>query len=112
MAWVLRESITNVLRHARAQHVFVTLRAEGGCATLEVADDGQGVAIIAGQGIRGMRERVVALGGKLVVEPGTAGGTRVRASIPWPAVMGAGESRLITRASAPPFPLPAGGRFA
>lgn len=79
-SWVLREAITNVLRHAGASEVSVTIIP----GSLIVADDGRGPAsdapahgAIEGNGVRGMRERAAAAGAALEFGPGPAGGTRV-----------------------------------
>ena len=65
LALALREAVTNVVRHAAARRCNVSLkRGESGC-TLEVADDGRGAAGPEGNGLRGMRERLEALGGSL-----------------------------------------------
>ncbi len=82
LAWVLRECVTNILRHAQASHVAIRVRSADRQVVLEVTDDGRGSAGPEGQGIRGMRERMVALGGGLAIETSDAGGTRVRASVP------------------------------
>ncbi len=76
---VLREAVTNVVRHARATTCRVALGRVDGFCQLEVADNGVGGAG-AGNGLRGMRERVEALGGELVRE--ISGGTRLRIRIP------------------------------
>jgi two-component system sensor histidine kinase DesK len=73
MAWVLRESVTNVVRHARAHAVVIELGPNG----ITVTDDGQGCTGDEGNGLRGMRERVRGAGGTLEVTPVTPG-TRVR----------------------------------
>lgn len=73
-AWVLREAVTNVVRHSDAQRCTVTL----GPDRLVVLDDGRGIDPEAcGNGLRGVRERVDATGGALVVGPDGAGGTRL-----------------------------------
>lgn len=77
MAWVLRESITNVVRHAQAQGVVIEL----GPAGITVTDDGAGCSGSEGNGLRGMRERVGGAGGTLDVAPATPG-TRVRVALP------------------------------
>ena len=61
----LREAVTNILRHAGAQVCRIRLQREDGYCTLEIADDGRGSSAREGQGLRGMRERVEALGGSL-----------------------------------------------
>ena len=77
MAWVLRESVTNVVRHARADAVVIELGADG----ITVTDDGRGCTGTEGNGLRGMRERVTGVGGTLEVTPATPG-TRVRVALP------------------------------
>jgi two-component system sensor histidine kinase DesK len=83
---VLQESLTNVARHAHAGHVSVTLAIEEARAHLRVEDDGVGAgpadAGSAGFGIRGMRERVEQLGGRLVFASKRAEGTQVTAIVP------------------------------
>jgi two-component system sensor histidine kinase UhpB len=76
---VAQESLTNVLRHARAGSAHVRLAADGARLRLTVEDDGVGAGVAArsGGGIRGMRERALAAGGVLVVEEREGGGTRV-----------------------------------
>lgn len=79
LAWVLRESVTNVVRHAGAATVVIELAPSG----LVVADDGVGFAAapaVEGNGLRGMRERVLAAGGTLSVS-GSAG-TRIEVVLP------------------------------
>ena len=75
--WVLREAVTNVVRHSRAQHVVVTL----GARSIEVADDGRGGLSSPGNGLTGLRERLAAAGGTLTCS-GRLSGWRVRADVP------------------------------
>ena len=66
LAMVIREGVTNIVRHARATECELSLRQEDGSAELRIADNGCGVKGAAeGLGLRGMRERVQALGGTL-----------------------------------------------
>ena len=65
---MVREAVTNIVRHAGARHCRVALDRDGGELRLEIADDGRGAAAVEGNGIRGMRERVEALGGSLRLE--------------------------------------------
>ncbi|MCY7402964.1 MAG: sensor histidine kinase [Nocardioides sp.] len=76
LAWVLRESVTNVVRHAHASHVVIRLDASG----LTVVDDGAGLCLPEGNGLRGMRERVSAAGGRLELSGDP--GTRVQVVLP------------------------------
>ena len=64
LGFALREAITNVIRHSRAQRCWVSLEKNDHQVTLEVWDDAQG-EIFEGNGVRGIRERAEALGGSL-----------------------------------------------
>jgi two-component system, NarL family, sensor histidine kinase DesK len=63
LALVLREAVTNIVRHAHAKNCRVQLTSLNGKCVLEVQDDGKGGIQAEGSGIRGMRERVESLGG-------------------------------------------------
>jgi two-component system sensor histidine kinase DesK len=87
LAWCLREATTNVIRHSGARNCRVRLTQRGGELSLEVTDDGQGLEGLAarpgtgpeatpGSGLRGMSERLTALGGRLWLGDATAGGGR------------------------------------
>ena len=78
LAWVLREALTNVVRHADATHVRITLDRGG----LMVADDGVGAHGTEGNGLRGMRERVTAAHGDLDLSPTPGGGTTLQVRLP------------------------------
>ena len=77
--------MTNVVRHAQAGRCEVALHRDHQL-TLEVEDDGVGIApdTQRGIGLRSMRERVIELGGSFRVLPRTPTGTTVRASFPLP----------------------------
>jgi two-component system sensor histidine kinase UhpB len=80
-----QESLTNVMRHAGASRAAVSLRAGDGTVTLEVLDDGVGAPDGAGDGaggLRFMRERALAFGAHVRVEPAPGGGTRVVLTVP------------------------------
>ena len=83
---IAQEAMTNVARHAEANKCVVrlTLDKETGQLDLEVRDDGRGLSPERGQGVglSSMRERAEELGGSCVVESSSAGGTRVRATLP------------------------------
>lgn len=81
LAMTLREAVTNLQRHARAQAAQAVFSREGDAIRLQVSDDGRGGAIVPGNGLCGMRERVEALGGQLRVDS-RADGTRIDAMIP------------------------------
>lgn len=78
LAMVIREAVTNAVRHADASLVSVAVDARG----VTVADDGCGAPITEGAGIRGMRNRLAACGGTLVVAGGQGSGTTVTARLP------------------------------
>jgi two-component system sensor histidine kinase DesK len=63
LALILREAVTNILRHARAQRCAISLHQRGETYVLEVRDNGAGGTLEPGMGMRGIRERVAALGG-------------------------------------------------
>ncbi|MDO5681488.1 MAG: histidine kinase [Propionibacteriaceae bacterium] len=86
---ILREALHNVVKHAHASEVRVTMAPDpddAGTLVLEIVDDGIGVRDAAGQrpglGLVSMRERAERLGGSLSVGPGSGGGTVVRAVLP------------------------------
>jgi len=66
LSLAVREGVTNVVRHARANNCRLRLEQQNGSCRLEIADDGQGFYTLEGNGLRGMRERVEMLGGTLV----------------------------------------------
>ena len=79
LAWVLREAVTNVVRHSRATRCGVEL----GPGSIVVTDDGRGARGRGeGNGIRGLRERVEQAGGRLHLGPGPDGtGTRLEVQL-------------------------------
>jgi two-component system sensor histidine kinase UhpB len=82
---VAQESLTNVLRHADAEHARVELRLESDTLILEVVDDGRGFDVAAehsGGGLLGMRERALLVGGTITLESQPPEGTRVRLTVP------------------------------
>jgi signal transduction histidine kinase len=81
--YVVAESLTNVSKHAQASRASVRARCSDGVAEIEVVDDGRGGADVGGgSGIRGLADRVEALGGRFGVDSASGGGTRVWAEIP------------------------------
>jgi two-component system, NarL family, sensor histidine kinase DesK len=74
LAYLVREAATNVARHARATRCTINVSQQNGSALLEVRDDGEGDVVSEGNGMRGMRERVEALGGSMrySIESGVA----------------------------------------
>jgi PAS domain S-box-containing protein len=81
--FVVSEALTNVMRHADASHVNVTAQRRNSILELEIRDDGSGGASIdAGSGLRGLADRVSALGGLLLLDSPNGGGTLVRVELP------------------------------
>jgi two-component system sensor histidine kinase DesK len=90
LALALREAVTNVLRHANATSVSLSIAHIDGICRLEVVDNGRGGSAADGAGLRGMRERVESLGG--TVSRTSNGGTRLTVSIPASSATEAGPS--------------------
>jgi PAS domain S-box-containing protein len=80
--FVVAEALANVQKHAGARRVVVSVTADEHGLDVRVADDGAGGADAGGQGLRGLADRVEALGGRLTVESPRRGGTVLRAAIP------------------------------
>jgi two-component system sensor histidine kinase DesK len=80
LALVLREAVTNIVRHAAAKNCRVKLAPMNGKCVLEIQDDGRGGVQIEGSGIRGMRERIELLGGTF--ERKTGQGTTLIIQLP------------------------------
>ena len=80
--FVVAEALTNVARHSGAAHAAVSAVRDDGVLVVEVRDDGAGGAEPSGSGLAGLRDRVGALGGSLVVESPPGGPTLVTAVIP------------------------------
>lgn len=84
---IVQEALTNAVRHAQPDNIIVRVDADQHRLMVLVQDDGKPTSAspndhAAGHGIRGMRERVEALGGDFSAEPLSAGGFRVLATIP------------------------------
>jgi two-component system, NarL family, sensor histidine kinase DesK len=80
LSLVVREAVTNIIRHAKATRCAIMLREEDNVLTLELADNGQGFKNSEGSGLTGMRERVQALGGTFGLE--SVSGVRLRVVLP------------------------------
>jgi signal transduction histidine kinase len=82
--FVASEALANTAKYARASAVTVRLMRRDAVAVIEIADDGVGGADpAAGSGLRGLADRVEALGGRLRVASPPDGGTVVTAELPW-----------------------------
>jgi signal transduction histidine kinase len=81
--YLIAEALTNVAKYAQATRVTVRVTASEACVVVEVSDDGAGGADPAGgSGLRGLADRVEALGGSLEVSSPAGAGTTLRALIP------------------------------
>ncbi len=98
LAWTVREGVTNVIRHSRAQQCHIQLGDEQGMVCAEVINDGERQAHLQesetrqGNGLSGLRERVVALGGILEASTLVLSGKqcfRLRVELPMPSRAGA-----------------------
>jgi signal transduction histidine kinase len=81
--YVVAEALTNVAKYAEATRASVDVRVDGPELRAEIGDDGVGGANPAGgSGLRGLRDRVQAFGGRLTIESPVGGGTRITAVLP------------------------------
>ncbi|QJU52345.1 GAF domain-containing protein [Herbiconiux sp. KACC 21604] len=88
---VVREALTNVVRHAEATRVSLGVAAADGAVTVVVRDDGIGIPDDGRRsGLRNLRERARARGGSLVVDS-SPGSTVVRWSVPYPEEAGGAQ---------------------
>jgi PAS domain S-box-containing protein len=91
--YVVSEALANVVKHSDADSARVFAEGAGLCALVEVADDGVGGADPSGgSGLRGLRDRIEALDGTVVVESPPGRGTLVRAELPLPSRVGDGAA--------------------
>jgi signal transduction histidine kinase len=83
---VVQEALTNVLKHASAEHVSIVLRSRAGSVAATIDDDGRGFVAEDARddalGLLGMRERLALVGGTLEVESSPGSGTTVAAEVP------------------------------
>ena len=82
---VVQEALTNVVKHAQAEHVSVILHAKPGRVAVVIEDDGRGFGAGGepdGIGLLGMRERVGLVGGSLAVESSSGVGTTIVVEVP------------------------------
>ncbi|MFD3402792.1 sensor histidine kinase [Kribbella sp. NPDC058693] len=81
--YVVSESLTNIAKHAHASTASVQVTRSAGRLVVEVVDDGVGGADTErGSGLRGLADRVEAIGGRLRIWSPAGGGTRLEAEIP------------------------------
>ena len=85
--YLASEALTNAAKHSHGNEIRVDVSYDGHTLTVEVADDGIGGAAVggwagSGSGLRGLSDRVEALGGRFTVSSPPGRGTRLRAEIP------------------------------
>jgi signal transduction histidine kinase len=80
--FVAAEALANVVKHAHASRVSIDVERVDGQVAIAVTDDGRGGADASGAGLRGLRDRVEAVDGRLSIESPSGGGCRVTAAIP------------------------------
>jgi two-component system sensor histidine kinase DesK len=81
LAMTVREAVTNIQRHAHATQARIALRIDGERLVLAIEDDGRGGAMVPGNGLTGMRERLAGIGAELRVQSEKGKGTVVSASL-------------------------------
>jgi two-component system, NarL family, sensor histidine kinase DesK len=96
LATVLREAVTNMLRHSAAQNCVVEADLTEEAVTLRVTNDGVSPSAASrrdGGGLENLAERLEAVGGSLITRAGADGWFEVMATVPVPGETGPGESR-------------------
>jgi signal transduction histidine kinase len=83
---IAREALNNILKHAQASTIAVSLAYDQPTVVLEIRDDGIGfdpdqVQDLGGMGLRGMKERAVQLGGRFVLSSSPESGTLIRVEV-------------------------------
>jgi two-component system sensor histidine kinase UhpB len=83
---IVQESVNNALRHSQGDRIIVTVASGEKVLQIDVEDNGMGLASDwqrpGHYGVRGMRERAVALGGSFEIIKGASAGTKVQARLP------------------------------
>ena len=83
LGWVIREATTNVIRHSGAKHCLISLGRDDGLLHIEVVNDGWRVPQAPpGNGLRGLEERLAAVGGNMEASALPTAGFRLQARLP------------------------------
>ncbi len=81
--FVVSEAITNAVKHSKARQMCVSLGRSSDVAAVDISDDGGGGADLSGgSGLRGLSDRVAAVGGRLVIKSDKKSGTIIHAEVP------------------------------
>lgn len=86
--FVIAEAVSNANKHSEASRIGIVVQRRGGELAISVEDNGLGGADAQGSGLRGLRDRVSALGGTLTIDSPIGQGTNVSASVPLDATSG------------------------
>jgi signal transduction histidine kinase len=79
----VQEALTNAVRHAKAENVYLTIEAKGPTVAVTARDDGRGAREVRlGHGLSGLRERIEGMGGKIEIEARQGAGLTLRALLP------------------------------
>ena len=83
---IVQEALTNIVKHARADHVSIVLQRKDKVVTAVIEDDGRGFAADAqrdgGLGLKGMKERVELVNGRFQIESSAGAGTTLVVEVP------------------------------
>jgi len=99
LGWVVREATTNVIRHSGAKRCRITFSRDPAHVQVDIVNDGWRVPQApAGNGLRGLAERLAAVGGEVEATAQPDGGFRLRATVPTPvsADLGALDAEVVT----------------
>ncbi len=122
LAWAVREGVTNIIRHSHARKCTISLQRHKGMASVEIINDGVDEADQAqrhasshgtgrgGNGVRGLSERVEALGGQLTAQPYNDKCFRLAISIPLTKRTGAAGTNTSAQPISANVPLSANGK--
>lgn len=106
---VAQEALTNMLKHANASAAWLEVEVEREELQVLVADNGRGMAAHAqtggGQGLAGMRHRVMALGGTIEIRPRAAGGTEIVVRVPLTRILASARDADNTEAAPAETPI-------
>ncbi|MEP6897044.1 MAG: sensor histidine kinase [Rhodanobacter sp.] len=109
LSLILREAATNIARHAEASSAKIELIRESACVRMLISDNGRGGIDHDGNGLCGMRERVRALNGSLIIESPRGQGTLLKISAPVPILRLVETSRPLASAADKTSPAAASG---